>query len=139
MIWEASDPYLYVRIDKAGRVIAGGEDIDQADAATRDALISEKAVTIAAKLEAMLGAPIVIDRQWAATFGASPDGPPAIGRSSLMPDAWITAGYGGNGIAFASPAAQMLEREIAGEPDPDRYALDPYRFDENVMRKEAAK
>lgn len=31
MIWEASDPYLYIRTDRAGRVIAGGEDIEQAD------------------------------------------------------------------------------------------------------------
>lgn len=28
MIWEASDPYLYVRTDRIGRIIAGGEDIE---------------------------------------------------------------------------------------------------------------
>lgn len=138
MIWEASDPYLYVRTDKAGRIIAGGEDIDQADATTRDVVISEKAGTLAAKLEAMLGAPIVIDRQWAATFGASPDGLPAIGPSSLMPHVWIAAGYGGNGIAFASLAAEILERALAGVADPHLDAFDPYRFDGGVTQKEAA-
>lgn len=128
MIWEASDPYLYVRTDNVGRIIAGGEDIEQADARTRDALIPEKAGTIAVKLEALLGAPVAIDRQWAATFGASPDGLPAIGTNSLMPHVWLAAGYGGNGIAFASLAAEMLERELAGEADPDRDAFNPYRF-----------
>ncbi|WP_176599369.1 MULTISPECIES: FAD-binding oxidoreductase [Sphingobium] len=67
--------------------------------------------------------------RWAATFGASPDGLPAIGASSLMRHVWIAAGYGGNGIAFASLAAEILERELAGEADPDRDAFDPYRFD----------
>ncbi|MBH2000622.1 MAG: FAD-binding oxidoreductase [Sphingomonadaceae bacterium] len=135
MIWEASDPYLYVRTDRTGRIIAGGEDMESADAHSRDALIPEKAGTIAAKLEAMLGAPITIDRRWAATFGASPDGLPAIGASSLMPHVWLAAGYGGNGIAFASLAAEMLECELAGEADPDRDAFDPYRFDDAVDGK----
>lgn len=135
MIWEASDPYLYLRTDEAGRIIAGGEDMEQADADARDALISEKAGMIAAKLEAMLGAPVTIDRQWAATFGASPDGLPAIGATSLMPHVWLAAGYGGNGIAFAALAAQMLERELAGEADPDREAFDPYRFDSSLRQR----
>jgi glycine/D-amino acid oxidase-like deaminating enzyme len=70
----------------------------------------------------------MIDRAWGATFGYSPDGLPAIGPTSLMPDVWLAAGYGGNGIAFAALAAQMLERSFAGEPDPDLGCFDPYRF-----------
>ncbi|WP_278983812.1 NAD(P)/FAD-dependent oxidoreductase [Sphingobium yanoikuyae] len=130
MIWEASDPYLYVRTDRLGRIIAGGEDIDTSDEAGRDALLGAKAGTIAAKLETMLqNGPITIDRQWAATFGASPDGLPAIGSVATMPNVWMAAGFGGNGIAFASLAAQMLERELGGEADPDRDCFSPYRFD----------
>ncbi len=130
MIWEASDPYLYVRTDRIGRIIAGGEDIESADEAVRNALLGSKAGAIAAKLETLLGArPIIIDRKWAATFGASPDGLPAIGPVATMPNVWMAAGFGGNGIAFASLAAQMLERELGGEPDPDRDCFSPYRFD----------
>ncbi|PZU06334.1 FAD-binding oxidoreductase [Sphingomonas sp.] len=130
MIWEASDPYLYVRTDRRGRIIAGGEDIDSSDEAGRDALLGAKAGTIAAKLETMLqSGPIAIDRRWTATFGSSPDGLPAIGPVATMPNVWMAAGYGGNGIAFASLAAQMLERELGGEPDPDRDCFSPYRFD----------
>lgn len=130
MIWEASDPYLYVRTDLDGRVIAGGEDIETAEEAKRDALIEASAGRIAAKLERLLGgAPVMIDRAWGATFGYSPDGLPAIGPTSLMPDVWLAAGYGGNGIAFAALAAQLLEHSFSGERDPDLECFDPYRFD----------
>ena len=37
-IWEASDPYLYLRVGPDGRVICGGEDETFSDAETRDAL-----------------------------------------------------------------------------------------------------
>lgn len=130
MIWEAADPYLYVRTDIDGRIIAGGEDIETADAAARDALIGASGGRIAAKLEVLLGGrSIIVERAWAATFGASPDGLPAIGPASLMPDVWLSAGYGGNGIAFAALAAQLLERSFAGDPDPDLDCFDPHRFD----------
>jgi len=130
MIWEAADPYLYVRTNMEGRIIAGGEDIETADEPARDALIGASAGRIAAKLEALLNARrIVIDRAWGATFGSSPDGLPAIGPTSLMPDIWLSAGYGGNGIAFAALAAQLLERSLRGEDDPDAACFDPYRFE----------
>ncbi|WP_245523931.1 FAD-dependent oxidoreductase, partial [Mesorhizobium sp. M2D.F.Ca.ET.223.01.1.1] len=37
-IWEASDPYLYMRATADGRVICGGEDEDFIDEERRDAL-----------------------------------------------------------------------------------------------------
>lgn len=129
MFWEASDPYLYVRTDRKGRIIAGGEDIEESDPHTRDALMSTKAGAIAAKLESLIDSgPISIDRQWAATFGSSPDGLPAIGKASAMPNLWLAAAFGGNGIAFAGLAAEILERELNGNPDPDRDCFNPYRF-----------
>ena len=42
MIWEASDPYLYIRGTPDGRVLVGGEDEPVADAAIRDALIRRR-------------------------------------------------------------------------------------------------
>jgi len=129
MIWEAADPYLYIRTNTEGRIIAGGEDIETPDEAARDARIEASAGRIAARLERLLnGKRIAIDRAWGATFGASPDGLPAIGPTSLMPDVWLSAGYGGNGIAFAALAAQLLERSFSGEIDPDAECFDPYRF-----------
>lgn len=129
MIWEASDPYLYIRVDAEGRVIAGGEDESVIDAQRRDALIGTKAGTIAAKLAALLGSdPLPVDSAWSATFGSSPDGLPAIGRAAHMHRVWLAAGFGGNGIAFAALAADLLSEGFAGRIDPDAACFDPYRF-----------
>lgn len=129
MIWEASDPYLYIRTGPNGEIIAGGEDIEAFDPAVRDAVMPGAAGRIAAKMESLLGCePVTIDRVWSATFGSSPDSLPAIGRSSLMRNVWLSAGFGGNGIAFAALAADMLDRELSGSSDPDSECFSPYRF-----------
>lgn len=130
MIWQAADPYLYTRTDAEGRIIAGGEDEDFSDSARRDALLGEKAGTIAGKLAALTGtAPIAIDRRWAATFGASPDGLPAIGRARNHERLWLASGFGGNGVSFAALAAEIIAADFAGRPDPVAPGFDPYRFE----------
>lgn len=40
----------------------------------------------------------------------------------------MSAGYGGNGIAFAALAAELLEGATGGAGDPDLGCFDPYRF-----------
>ncbi|MES2055276.1 MAG: FAD-dependent oxidoreductase, partial [Pseudomonadota bacterium] len=100
MIWEASSPYLYTRATADGRVIAGGEDEDFADARQRDALIGAKRGTIAAKLAAMIDiADLPVECAWAAAFGSSPDGLPAIGPVAGHDRLWLAAGFGGNGVS----------------------------------------
>ena len=42
LIWEAADPYLYMRTTGQGRVIVGGEDEPFSDDALRDKLLPEK-------------------------------------------------------------------------------------------------
>jgi glycine/D-amino acid oxidase-like deaminating enzyme len=129
MIWEASDPYLYVRTTADGRILAGGEDEDFHDPVRRNSLIAAKAGTISAKLQVMLGSgEIAVDRAWAATFGASPDGLPAIGRAANAEHLWIAAGFGGNGIAFAGLASEILSAGLSGKSDQDSARFDPYRF-----------
>ena len=77
----------------------------------------------------MLGkGPIAIDRSWAATFGASPDGLPAIGRAANARHLWIASGFGGNGMAFAALAGEIIAAALSGVPDPDADCFDPYRF-----------
>ena len=130
MIWQAADPYLYVRTDRDGRVIAGGEDEDFAAAAPRDRRIGAKAGTIAQKLGVLLGGrDIAPQRRWAATFGASPDGLPAIGRARNHDRLWLASGFGGNGISFAALAAELIVVELSGSPDPVAPAFSPYRFE----------
>jgi glycine/D-amino acid oxidase-like deaminating enzyme len=130
MIWEASSSYLYARATADGRIIAGGEDEDFADAHRRDALIPAKAGTIAAKLAAMIAVEDVpVDCCWSASFGASPDGLPAIGQARNHENLWLASGFGGNGVTFAALGAELISAEMSGQIDPDRGCFDPYRFD----------
>ncbi len=54
MIWEASEPYLYLRTTPDNRVICGGEDEDFEGDAGRDAGLPAKAATLSKKLKALL-------------------------------------------------------------------------------------
>ncbi|MEO6710103.1 MAG: FAD-dependent oxidoreductase [Planctomycetota bacterium] len=130
MLWEASDPYLYVRADSQGRILAGGEDEKFQDASRRDALIATKARRIVERLEGMIGgARVRPECEWAALFGGSPDGLPGIGQAAKEQRLWLAAGFGGNGVSFAALAAELLAAELAGRPDPDSRCFDPYRFE----------
>lgn len=128
MMWEAADPYLYARSTTDGRVIVGGGDEDFADPVRRDALIDAKRRLLETAGAALLGTAIVADCAWAATFGRSPDGLPAIGRVRGFEALWLANGFGGNGLTFASLAAGLIGAELAGAPDPDLDAFSPYRF-----------
>lgn len=129
LIWEASSPYLYARETADGRIIAGGEDEDFEDAHQRDALIGAKAGTIRAKLAGMLARDEVpLDCAWAAAFGSSPDGLPAIGRAANHDGLWLASGFGGNGVTFAALGAEIIMAQFDGIPDPDAALFSPYRF-----------
>lgn len=129
MIWEASSPYLYTRATADGRVIAGGEDENFDDARQRDTLIETKRGTISAKLAAMIAVEdITVDCAWAAAFGSSPDGLPAIGRARNHDNLWLASGFGGNGVSFAALGTELIAAALSGAGDPDAECFDPYRF-----------
>jgi len=129
MIWEASSPYLYTRTTADGRVIAGGADEDFDDARQRDALIGTKSGFLQAGLMAMVAVDdLPIDCAWAAAFGSSPDGLPAIGRAANHERLWLASGFGGNGVTFATLGAELIAAALDGRPDPDATCFDPYRF-----------
>jgi glycine/D-amino acid oxidase-like deaminating enzyme len=50
LIWEASDPYLYLRTTEDGRVICGGEDEEFSNPEHRDGLIPRKITILQRKL-----------------------------------------------------------------------------------------
>jgi glycine/D-amino acid oxidase-like deaminating enzyme len=126
MIWEASDPYLYVRTTSDGRVIAGGEDDDFTDEKKRDAAIARKATAIGRKLQRLFP-PLDTTPQfaWAGSFGTTSTGLPLIGRVPRHPNVWAILGFGGNGITYSRIAADIIAGGIAGRPDPD---ADLYAF-----------
>jgi glycine/D-amino acid oxidase-like deaminating enzyme len=120
LIWEASDPYLYVRTTLDGRVIVGGEDEEFSDAERRDALIPKKIDAIQRKLEKLMPAlDVRPEFAWAGCFGASSSGLPAIGVIPGAARCLAVMGYGGNGITFSVIAAQIIQRHIVGVTDPD--------------------
>lgn len=54
MIWEASDPYLYLRTTPEGRIICGGEDEEFTDEEKRNALIPAKVTRLRSKLRRLM-------------------------------------------------------------------------------------
>ena len=119
-IWEASDPYLYIRTTADGRVICGGEDEEFADEERRDALIGEKSRQIVARLGRLLPR---LDTQpeyaWTGSFGTTSTGLPIIGRVPRHPGIFAVMGYGGNGITFSQIASEIVRTAVAGRRDRD--------------------
>ncbi|RDE09885.1 NAD(P)/FAD-dependent oxidoreductase [Pelagibacterium lacus] len=126
LIWEASDPYLYLRTTHDGRVICGGEDAEFEDEAKRDALLPQKTDRIAAKLGKLL--PHIDPRPefaWAGSFGNTATGLPLIGPLPGKPRLFALMGYGGNGITFSRIAAERIRSHLNGveDTDADIFAL----------------
>lgn len=120
LIWQAADPYLYLRTTPDGRVIAGGEDEEFSDADTRDRLIPKKIAAIRRKLGRLMpGLDTEPAFRWAGCFGDSSTGMPAIGPVPGMQRCFAVLGFGGNGITFSAIAAQLVARAILGIEDPD--------------------
>jgi glycine/D-amino acid oxidase-like deaminating enzyme len=125
LIWEASDPYLYIRTTVGGRILVGGEDENMDDEALRDALLPEKIRTLQGKAKELLPwIDVSADFAWAGTFGESQTGMPSIGPVPAMPNCYAVRGYGGNGLTFAMVAAQITKGLVCGDGDPDMELFD---------------
>jgi glycine/D-amino acid oxidase-like deaminating enzyme len=120
MIWEAADPYLYVRDTPDGRIVCGGEDEAFADAAARDALIPAKTRALRRKLARLL--PDVgtePDYIWSGNFGESDSGLPVLGPVPRHPRCFAVLGFGGNGTTYSRIAADVIGTALAGGSDAD--------------------
>lgn len=120
LIWEAAEPYLYLRATADGRVVVGGEDEEFSDEAHRDRLLPRKVGKLRRKLARLMPH---LDTEpefaWAGSFGESPYGLPAIGPVPGAERCFAVVGFGGNGITFSAIAAQLLQRHLLDLPDPD--------------------
>ena len=103
LIWENSKAYHYARTTRAGRIIIGGEDSEDAiEPDARDSLIPEKSGILAQKLAALWPvANTEIEFRWSGTFGTTRDGLPLIGPVPGQNGVYAAYGYGGNGITFS--------------------------------------
>ena len=120
LIWEAADPYLYMRTTGQGRVIVGGEDEPFSNDGLRDKLLPKKIAAIARKANRLFpGIDFTPDYAWTGSFGQSPTGLPAIGPVPKLPRCYAVLGFGGNGFTFSMLAAQLISRHVQGIKDPD--------------------
>ncbi len=120
LIWEASDPYLYMRTTDDGRVICGGEDEEFSNTEHRDALISRKTAVLQRKLGKLFPQlDVTAEFVWTSSFGESRTGLPTIGEIPGYPNCWATLGYGGNGITYSRIAAEILRTAFLGGQDED--------------------
>jgi glycine/D-amino acid oxidase-like deaminating enzyme len=120
LIWEASEPYLYLRATADGRVICGGEDASFADTNKRDSLTPRKTRRIEKKLHALF--PRIDSRAalaWSGSFGGSINGMPTIGEIPGYPKCYAVMGYGGNGITFSMLATRIVTAAVLGRTIPE--------------------
>jgi glycine/D-amino acid oxidase-like deaminating enzyme len=120
LMWEASDPYLYVRATRDGRPICGGVDEEFSDAAKRNSLLPVKTKRIERRLHRLF--PKLDSRSeiaWTGSFGGSPNGMPTIGEIPGHRRCYAVMGYGGNGITFSMLAAQLITSAVLGRKNPD--------------------
>ena len=119
-VWEASDPYLYMRVTKDGRVICGGEDEEFTDETRRDGMIEAKSSRLSEKL-ARLFPDLDTEPEfaWAGSFGTTTTGLPYIGQVPRHPRIHAVMGYGGNGITFSQIASEIVTSAIDGLDDCD--------------------
>jgi glycine/D-amino acid oxidase-like deaminating enzyme len=120
LIWEAADPYLYLRTTRDGRVLVGGEDEPFSDDALRDKIIPKKIAAIERKAKRIFPKlDFKPDYAWTGSFGESPTGLPAIGPIPNLPRCYAVLGFGGNGFTCSMLAAQLISRHMQGIKDPD--------------------
>jgi glycine/D-amino acid oxidase-like deaminating enzyme len=120
LIWEASDPYLYLRTTRDNRILAGGEDSHLIDAGRRNAAIPNKSARLLEKIGKLLpGRSLEIDYAWAGAFADSPTGLPFLAPVPDLRDGFAILGCGGNGITFSVIAAEIVADWVEGKRDPD--------------------
>ena len=132
MIWESSDPYLYLRTTQDGRIICGGEDERLPDETARDVLLPRKTATLRRKLAKLIhGVDTTVEFAWTGSFGGSNTGLPTIGQIPRMPNCWVALGYGGNGTTYSRIAADVISSALTGrtDADADLYAFQPPHAD----------
>lgn len=128
LVWEASDPYLYMRSAADGRAVIGGEDEEFDDASLREKMTPQKVKALMAKLAVRCPglSGVTPAFVWSGVFGVTDDSLPLIGPVPGRRDCLAAFGYGGNGITFSAMAAELLEAELEGGPHADAplYAID---------------
>lgn len=127
LVWEATEPYLYMRVTADNRIIIGGEDEEIADPQKRDAMLWDKTMALKERLmQVWPKANATISHAWCGAFGETSDGLPLIGPVQGARNIYAAYGYGGNGITFSYLASRMIAAMMAGDNQAwfEEFALD---------------
>ncbi len=120
IMWEAKDPYLYLRATSDNRLLVGGEDDPFRDPARRDARLPKKTRLLRDKVKELL--PDLnweVEFAWAGTFGETDDGLAYIGPTLEYPHCYFALCFGGNGMTFSAIAADLLADMLTGKQNHD--------------------
>ncbi len=120
LIWEASDPYLYMRTTAEGRVICGGVDEEFENEEKRDKLLARKTKSLEQQLKKLFpDLDTTAEYAWCGSFGSANTGLPTIGPIPGLKNCFAVLAFGGNGITFSRMAAEMIRSVLQGHEDPD--------------------
>lgn len=116
LIWNTSEPYIYLRTTDDGRFLIGGEDEEFINPQKRDKLISKKEQKLLKSFEKYLPhIPFHSDFAWAGTFGETKDGLPYIGEHKDFKNSYFVLGFGSNGITFSVMGMEMVSDWMKGK------------------------
>lgn len=136
VVWEASDPYLYLRSTPDGRIVAGGEDEAAPGAHEDQKKMKRKQKVIARKVATLLGVDISeVEFAWAGAFGVTPTGLPIIDTVPGLKNVFTVMGFGGNGITFSQIASELVASRLEGRADRD---FNLFGFDRGPASRKAA-
>jgi glycine/D-amino acid oxidase-like deaminating enzyme len=125
LVWEAADPYLYMRTTVDNRILVGGEDSALRSPVRRASAIAAKSKKLLDKAVELTGlADLKIDYAWAGAFAENPKGMPVFRPLQELPGSYAVLGCGGNGITFSMIGAQIVSARIAGRTDKDALLFD---------------
>lgn len=115
LMWNTSDPYIYLRTTDDGRFLIGGEDEEFRNSRKRDEVLGEKESKLVRTFEKHLThIPFYPDFVWAGTFGETKDGLPFIGEHKDFRNSYFVLGFGGNGITFSVTGMEMVSAWLKG-------------------------
>ena len=116
LLWNTSEPYIYMRSTDDGRMLIGGEDEPFQNPVKRDQLIASKEKKLVKSFEKYLpGTTFYTDFSWAGTFGETKDGLPYIGTHKDFKNSYFVLGFGGNGITFSVTGMEMVSDWLSGK------------------------
>ncbi|MBB5350598.1 glycine/D-amino acid oxidase-like deaminating enzyme [Haloferula luteola] len=127
LLWESARPYFYLRTDRDGRAILGGEDVPFRRPGVRGKALSKKLGKLENRFRKMFPElPMEVAYGWAGTFGETSDGLAYLGEKPGMPGCLFALGYGGNGITYSVIAGEIIRERILGKKheDDEVFAFD---------------